>query len=140
MNYEILKMELLNGGYASMNSQEAASYLNNVNIPTLKKVKYTDVASYLSVAGKFLAITESTKDSAKMYRLAAATFTTFDLSKPFVNTVIEGSLKNLVDDNLLSDTNKAAILNLAGAGSISRAAQLGLNHVSEAQVTTARES
>jgi len=140
MNYSKLKAELAMPAYARMTDAEAAATLNLENIEAKQRVEYADVASYLSVVGKFLAIAESTQNSAKMYMLAAATFKTFDLSKPLVETAIISSLGSLFDDGLINDTDKTAILSLAIAPKISRATKIGLGLVSEGHVNNARIS
>jgi len=140
MNYTKLKAELELQAYAGLTNEQAAAALNIENIEAKQRVDYADVASYLSVVGKFLAISESTLASAKLYMLAASTFKTFNLSKPLVEMVIINSLDNLVDDGLINGTDKAAILSLAAAPSISRATQIGLGQVSAGHVNNARIS
>jgi hypothetical protein len=138
MNYEKLKAELSLPLYLEMSDIEATVELNEAKITVRKPVKYTDVASYLSVVRKLLTISKSTLDSAEMYKLAASTFSTFNLDLPRVEEIINSSLDALISDNLIDASDKEAILLLANTPNISRASELSLGLVKEGHVQHTR--
>lgn len=141
LDYTILAAELLIdhpiSGVYNANDQLAADQINTLDIETIQKVDYSDVASYLMVVYKYLAISESTAVSAKTFMLAMSTFKTFDLNKPLVYNTILVSLDNLISDVLLDETDKLNILALANTIT-SRAQELRLNNISSGDITYAR--
>ena len=137
MNFDTLKTELADVKYDAMSDQEAADSLNDVSISAYQRVDYADVASYLMVVDKYLAIKTSTKASAKKFMLAMDTFQTFNLDLPLVATTVTTILDALIADVLIDDTDKAVILSLADT-TISRATEIGIGKVKAGHIIDAR--
>lgn len=143
MDYQTLKTEISLPAYSGMTDQEIADSLNAATISTFKKVEYSDVASYLRVVGKWLAIHESALESARSFKLDMQTFNSFDLSKPRILTfptvqeTVNTALDALITDSLIDATDKAVILSMAD-DTISRARELGLPVIKTGHIETAR--
>lgn len=138
MNYSVLKNEISSPDYSGLSDQQVAASLNIQDIPAYKKVEYSDVASYLMLVEKYLAISDSALPSAKSFMLAMNTFETFDLNKPGVLTAVVNLFDAMIIDGLINSSDKAAILALAD-DFVSRADVLGLPYVRAGDVEHARK-
>jgi len=138
MNLRELKTEIALPAYGSLSDQQIVDLLNAKTITHYRIVDYAEVASYLSIQNKYLAISESILDSGKNFMLAMHTFKTFDLNKPFVGVAVNSFLDALVVDNLINAVDKSFILSLSDDVNISRAQELGLPEIKLVHVRDTR--
>ena len=138
MNLQTLKTEIAQPIYNGLTDQQIVDALNDKTITHYRVVEYAEVASYLSIQNKYLAISESVLDSGKNFMLAMGTFKTFDLNKPFVTIAVNSFLDAMVVDSLITGADKAAILSLGDSDNISLADQLWLPKIKMVHITDAR--
>lgn len=138
MNYTTLKTEVDLALYSAMTDSQIITELNVVDKVITVKVDYKDVASYLSVMGKYYAISESTDPAAKEFMLAANTFDTFDLNKPLVTITVTTLLSAMVTASLINEANKTDVLALTSR-TVSRAEELGLPVIEQGHLNNARD-
>lgn len=135
MNFELLKAEIADKELLS--DAELLDELNAKNIEQTQDIQTADIANYLNVTQKILAITDSMDDIARLTIHALKTFTSFDMGNPVVAYVLSERLAYLVTISLINQDDADYILSL-GIKPVSRANQLGFNHVTQGDINAAR--
>lgn len=133
----------LGRGYAGMTNQEAADSLNAVDRPAPVPAK--TVRKYLDLVGRWGGIarqrwdgpTAAARDAAFALHEALADYTDFDLQDPLALAAITAQLDACIAAGLIDTEHKTAILALED-NQRSRAAELGIGRVTEADVQDSR--
>lgn len=120
-------------GYAAMSPAETAASLNAKDRPG--PVPAIDVVRYLILQGKWAALKISTSEAAVNVIETLTRFDSIDLEA--YRAQVEAALDAVVLAGLIDAAHKTAILAMADTRR-SRASELGLGHVREADVLIAR--
>lgn len=135
MDFHSLQQQITNN--PTLNDIELLDELNAKNIEQTQDIQTADIANYLNVTQKILAITDSTDDVARLVIHALNTFQSFDMSNPVVQYALNNRLTYLVSISLINQDDADYIL-LLGIKHISRANQLGFNQITQGDIDAAR--
>jgi len=137
MDFKLLKNELIQAQYIALNDADAAVLLNDKTIIIQQAIVSSDIRRYLLLVNKLIALESSQESEAIESTRALDLFTEFDITDALVESKLISLLDALVVAALISASDKDYILAL-GNKTISRAEELGLGTVIEANVKFAR--
>ena len=137
MDFNILNIELQLPKYSAMNDAQAANAVNSVNIKTKVGISTHDMQQYLVLVDKLILIEASPAPLAVEAVRVMELFQSLDISDSTIEAKTVSIVDGLIVAGLLDESDKAYILGL-GNKTISRAEELGLSAVIEANVKFAR--